>query len=74
MKQKDVIGARADQLFNSNSHSPVVNSFMDPAKTKSPGLHTGQVLVLPDGNKEQKDILIIRTDLKDELHFSMVVL
>ena len=74
LKQKDVIGTQAKQLFHETGGSPIVNSFSDPARTKSPGIHASQELVLPDGRKELKDLLMIRTDLKEELHYTLVVL
>ncbi|MCK4751556.1 MAG: hypothetical protein KAT15_31075, partial [Bacteroidales bacterium] len=74
LKQKDVIGTQAKDLFHKSGGSPVISSFSDPARTKSPGIHSEQELVLPDGRKERKDILMIRTDLKEELHYTLVVL
>jgi hypothetical protein len=45
-----------------------------PARNKTPGVYPDQELVLPDGNKLRKDFLVIRTDLKDELLFTLVIL
>ncbi len=74
LKQKDVTGIRVQELFHEQDSSLTVNSFTDPAKTKTPGIHTGQKLALHNGQILQKDILIIRTDMKEELHYTMVVL
>jgi len=63
MKQKQVIGTKADTLFHSSSSSDIIRSFTDPEE-----------LVLPDGKMIQNDLMIIRTDLKDELLYTLVIL
>jgi hypothetical protein len=47
---------------------------MDPARTKSPGLHAGEEIILPDGKRIRADLLMIRTDLEEELNYTLVVL
>jgi PAS domain S-box-containing protein len=74
VKRKDVIAIRAEKLFHERNSSPVVRSFADPVRKKSPGIHTGQVVALPDGRSIQCDLLIIQTDLKEEVHYTMVIL
>jgi len=68
------VGSRAEELFLNHKASPVIRSFTDPSRTKSPGIHEGEELVLPGGRSERRDLLIIRTDLKEELNYTMVIL
>jgi PAS domain S-box-containing protein len=74
LKQKDVLGNQAKTVFVEENGSSVITSFSDPARTKSTGLHSGQEIFYRDGSMEQRDILIIRNDMKEEVHFTMVVL
>ncbi|MFH0755756.1 MAG: PAS domain S-box protein [Bacteroidota bacterium] len=74
LKQKDVLGRKADQLFSEANSSRLITQFADPARSKPPGLHAAQEIGFPDGRKEKRDVIIIRTDLKDELHYSLIVL
>ncbi len=74
MKQKDVLGTKVETLFHHRNTSDVINSFTDPAKTKSPGIYSDQELALPDGKLLRKDMMVIRTDLKDEINFTLVIL
>ena len=74
LNQKEVTGQKANLLFQENNHSSVVTSFADPARTKSPGLFTEQEIILSGGKTIRTDLLIIRTDLKEELHYTMVLL
>ena len=74
LKRKNVIATRAEKLFHERNNAPVVRNFIDPARKKSPGIHTEQVIVLPDGSSDQRDLLIIQTDLKEEMHYTMVIL
>ena len=74
MKHKEVIGEQVKKLFHSSNTSQVIQSFTDPAKNKIPGIFPDQELVLPDGNVQRKELMLIRTDLKDELLFTLIVL
>lgn len=74
MKQKEIIGQKASGLFISPGSSATVTSFADPAKTKSPGVHADQQIVLTGGESLRRDLLIIRTDLKEEVNYSLVIL
>jgi PAS domain S-box-containing protein len=73
LKKKDVIGNRAEMLFDERNCSMIVKAFADPARTKSPGMHSGQEIGLPDGRKVNKDLLVILTDLKVEVHYTMIL-
>lgn len=72
-KQKEVVGSKADTLFPESNRSEVIQNFMDPALNKTPGLYPDQELILPDGTPVQKDLLIVRTDLKEEVLYTLVV-
>ncbi len=74
MKEKEVAGNQVSSLFSKDPGSPLIANFCDPAKTKTPGLHSGQKLILANGKEEKMDLLVIRTDLKEELNYSMVIL
>ncbi len=74
MKEKEVAGNQVSSLFSKDPGSLLIANFCDPAKTKSPGLHSGQKLILANGKEEKMDLLVIRTDLKEELNYSMVIL
>jgi len=74
MKHKEVMGEKVEKLFHSNNTSEVIQSFTDPAKNKTPGIFPDQELVLPDGNVLRKELMLIRTDLKDELLYTLIVL
>jgi PAS domain S-box-containing protein len=73
-KQKEILGRKVEQLFQSTNSSEVISSFMDPARSKKPGMHKDQELVFPDGSMRTANVLIIKTDLEDEVHFSLVIL
>ena len=73
-KQEQVEGSKADGLFHPDNTSDVVTSFADPARAKRAGVFTDMHLLLPDGQVHSGDMLLIRTDLKDELYFTLVLL
>ncbi len=73
-KQKEVLGSKIETLFHSNNSSDVIQSFINPARNKAPGVYQDQELVLPDGKVLRKELMVIRTDLKDELMFTLVIL
>lgn len=52
----------------------MISHFCDPALSKSPGRHTNQELILADGRVERRDILLIYSDLKEEVNYTMVIL
>lgn len=74
LKQKEVLGSKVQTLFHGNNPSVVIQSFADPARNKTPGIFQDQELVLPDGKALRKELMIIRTDQKDELMFTLVIL
>jgi PAS domain S-box-containing protein len=74
IKEKEVSGKQVSSLFSQDPGSRVVAQFCNPALSKSPGLHRAQELILSNGRKIHVDILLIQTDLKEELNYSMVIL
>jgi PAS domain S-box-containing protein len=73
-KKKEHLGNQVRNLFHENGNSATVVSFADPVKTKIPGIYKDQLLILPDGRKERKDLLVIRTDMQREIHFTLVLI
>ena len=74
VKQKEALGTKINLLFAQNNSSEVIRSFLDPARTKSTGTFQQEEMVLTDGTRLQRDLMIIKTDLKDELLFTLIVL
>ena len=74
LKQKEVLGTNSEALFNRDNGSEVVYSFTDPGRSKKPGIHENQRVVLPDGKSLTADLFLVCTDLKDELHYSLIIL
>ncbi len=74
LKQKEVMGTKVDLLFHGNNRSEVIQSFTDPARNKTPGVFSDQEVMLPNGNILNKELLVIRTDQKDELLYTLVIL
>ncbi len=74
LKEKEVSGNQVSRLFSQNPGTSVISHFCDPALSKSPGRHTNQELILVDGRVERRDILLIHSDLKEEVNYTMVIL
>jgi PAS domain S-box-containing protein len=74
MKQKEVIGGRVEKLFLAEGSSDIIADFMDPTRSKSPGIFHNLDLHLAGQAVEQASIMLIRTDLVDELLYSLIIL
>lgn len=74
LKAKAVLGKQVSILFGQNPGSPLVAHFCDPARSKTTGLHQKKQLILQDGRELEEDIQIIRTDMKEEIHYSLLIL
>ncbi len=74
LKQKEIIGTKVNQLFHPDSSSEIIVNFSDPAKNKKPGIYTEQEWTLPDGKVQHNDLQLIRTDLKEELLYTLIIL
>ena len=73
-KQKEVIGTRAETLFPGEGQSDVISAFIDPARSKTAGIYQDQVLEIPGQSSEKGTIMLIRTDLKEELLYTLLIL
>lgn len=74
LKQREVIGNKVGTLFVAENSSDIISSFMDPARSKSTGVFKEQNLQLPGERVKSENILLIRTDLEDELLYSLLIL
>jgi len=74
IKAKEIIGSKADQLFDLEKSSDVIKSFTDPVRTKTPGNYPEQEFILSGGKMFKSDLMIITSDLGDELLFTLIVL
>lgn len=74
MKQKQVLGNRVGELFPEKNSSEVIAGFIDPARTKKTGIFKDQELHLPGRTAESADIMVLRTDLVEELHYTLIIL
>lgn len=74
IKAKEIIGSRADKLFDLKNSSDVIKSYADPAKPKTSGNYPDQEFVLPGGKIFRRDLMIITTDLGDELLYTLIML
>jgi PAS domain S-box-containing protein len=74
IKQKEVIGSRATLLFPGKNESDVISAFVDPARSKRAGIYQDQWVELPGQSPEKMTIMLITTDLKEELLCTMLIL
>ncbi len=74
MKQKEVLGSRVEDLFPAENTSDVISGFVNPARTKAPGIFKGQELQIPGRQSELASLMVISTDLVDELLYTLVIL
>lgn len=73
-KQKEVIGARADVLFSEAPQSDIISGFVDPVRSKTAGIYQDQELEIPGQSPEKRSLMLIRTDLKEELLYTLLIL
>jgi PAS domain-containing protein len=74
VKREEVTGTRAGKMFPGQDGDSAAGSFADPAMSKKTGIHAAQKILLPGGSSIERDILIIRTDLEEEVHYTLVIL
>ena len=74
LKQKEVMGSKVSSLFALNNKAEVISGFMDPARSKTPGIFRDQEVILPNGKMIHKDLMLMTTDLDDELHYTLIIL
>jgi len=74
MKQKDVLGNRVALLFPEENTSDVISGFINPARSKTKGIHKDQELQIPGRQTEKVNLMLITTDLVDELLYTLIIL
>ncbi|MCK5066069.1 MAG: PAS domain-containing protein [Bacteroidales bacterium] len=73
-KQKEVIGSSVEILFPGKNRSDVISGFIDPARSKTAGIYKDQELEIAGQFSEKQTLMVIRTDLKEELLYTLVIL
>ena len=73
-KQKEVIGSKVDVLFPESTSSEIIASFVDPAKSKTAGIYEDQLMEIPGQSSEKRTLMLIRTDLKEEVLYTLLIL
>ena len=74
MKQKDVLGNQVDKIFPTENTSDVIAAFVNPARSKTRGIFKEQDLQIPGRPPEKADLMLITTDLMDEMLFTLIIL
>jgi hypothetical protein len=74
MKQKAVLGNRVEMLFPDDITSDVISGFVNPARTKTTGIFKGQELQIPGRQIEEISLMVISTDLVDEVLYTLIIL
>ena len=74
MKQKEVLESRVEKLFPADNTSDVISGFVNPARSKTTGIFKGQELQIPGRPTEQANLMVISTDLVDELLYTLIIL
>jgi PAS domain S-box-containing protein len=74
MKQKEVLGNRVDKIFPPENTSDVISGFINPARSKTKGIFKGEELQIPGRKPEQADLMLISTDLVDEMLYTLIIL
>ena len=74
MKQKDILGSRVEKLFPADNPSDIISGFINPARSKTSGVYKEQELHIPGRQSEEVNLMIISTDLVDELLYTLIIL
>lgn len=74
MKQKEVVGHHVDKLFPEQNSSDVISGFINPARSKTKGIFSDQMLEIPGRAAEEVDLMIISTDLEKEMLFTLLII
>jgi hypothetical protein len=74
MKQKEVLGNRVERIFPSENASDVIAAFIHPSRTKTAGIFKGEELQVPGRQPIEADLMVISTDLEDEMLYTLVIL
>jgi len=74
LKPKEVLESKVENLFPGENASDVIATFIDPARSKTTGLFRDQDLEIPGRTKESANLLLISTDLVDEVLYTLLIL
>jgi PAS domain S-box-containing protein len=74
MKQKEILGKNVKILFPVENTSDIITGFIDPARSKSTGIFKDQELAIPGREKEVSNLMVISTDLVEEVLYTLIIL
>jgi nitrogen fixation/metabolism regulation signal transduction histidine kinase len=74
VKQKEILGSRVEKLFPEENSSEVISGFVNPARSKTRGIFKDQKLQLPGQKTEDVNLMLIGTDLVDEMLYTLIIL
>jgi len=74
MKQKEILGSRVEKLFPADNPSDVISGFINPARSKTSGIFKEQELHIPGRQSEEVNLMMISTDLVEELLYTLIIL
>ena len=74
IKQKEILGSRVEKLFPGENPSDIIAGFIDPARSKSTGIFKEQKLMIPGRTNIVADLMVISTDLVEELLYTLIIL
>ncbi len=75
LKRSSLEGMKVTSLFDTERCGEVIHNFADPGRTKKPGRFSDQEIYLHEGGHAGRhDVIIIRTDLKEELFFTLLLI
>jgi PAS domain S-box-containing protein len=74
LKEKEVLESRVGKLFPADNPSDIISGFINPAKSKTTGVFKGQELQIPGRQSEEVNLMIISTDLVDEVLYTLIIL
>jgi hypothetical protein len=63
-----------EKLFPAENSSDVISGFINPALSKNKGIFKGQELQVPGRQAEEVSLMLISTDLVDELLYTLIIL
>ena len=71
-RRKDILNARASQFFMEEECSDAAVSVFDPSRSKKTGRLKKQLLVSTSGKRFETDLNIIKTELEDEMYYTLI--
>jgi len=74
VKQKEVLENQVEQLFPADNSSDVISGFINPARTKTLGVFKGQEVQIPGRQSEEASLMVISSDLVDEVLYTLIIL